>query len=210
MASGATLIDIRSDAQVAADGVVPGAVVIARNVLEWRLDPASEHRLPGAPGLDEHIILMCNEGYQSSLAAATLQQLGFARATDLDGGFQAWRAAGSRSRPPAGSSSPPTRNLRSAPLVSARLGRGLRLFGRQTAQTGASSSERLVDGGHRHDAYGFASRTRLNGVSVARRKRVNPPAFTTSRRRASPAWAPSASPTSWSREAGVQTSVEAL
>ena len=94
MASGATLIDIRADAQVAADGVVPGAVVIARNVLEWRLDPASEHRLPGAPGLDEHIILMCNEGYQSSLAAATLQQLGFARATDLDGGFLAWRSAG--------------------------------------------------------------------------------------------------------------------
>ena len=93
MASGATLIDIRSDSQIAEDGAIPGAVVIARNVLEWRLDPASKHRDPRAPGSDDHVILMCNEGYQSSLAAATLQQLGFMRATDLDGGFQAWRAA---------------------------------------------------------------------------------------------------------------------
>jgi rhodanese-related sulfurtransferase len=94
MRSGATLIDIRSESQIAADGRVPGALVFARNVLEWRLDPASDHRHPHAPGLDEHVIITCNEGYQSSLAAATLQQLGFARATDLDGGFQAWRAAG--------------------------------------------------------------------------------------------------------------------
>ncbi len=93
MRSGATLIDIRSDSQIAQDGTVPGAIVIARNVLEWRLDPASEYRHPRAPGLDDHVILMCDEGYQSSLAAATLQRLGFARATDLDGGFQAWRAA---------------------------------------------------------------------------------------------------------------------
>ena len=93
MRYGATLIDIRSDSQIAADGVVPGALVIGRNVLEWRLDPASQHRHPRAPGLADHVILMCNEGYQSSLAAATLQQLGFAHATDLDGGFQAWRAA---------------------------------------------------------------------------------------------------------------------
>ena len=68
--------------------------MIPRNVLEWRLDPDCEHRHPSAPGLDELVIVMCNEGYQSSLAALTLQQLGFARATDLDGGFQAWRAAG--------------------------------------------------------------------------------------------------------------------
>jgi rhodanese-related sulfurtransferase len=92
--AGATLIDIRSDSQIAEDGVVPEALVIARNVLEWRLDPASEHRHPRAPNLEDGVILMCNEGYQSSLAAATLQELGFARATDLDGGFQAWRAAG--------------------------------------------------------------------------------------------------------------------
>jgi rhodanese-related sulfurtransferase/SAM-dependent methyltransferase len=94
MGTGATLIDIRSDSQIAEDGVVPGALVIPRNVLEWRLDPASEHRHAQAPGLDDRVILMCNEGYQSSLAAATLQQLGFARATDLNGGFQAWCAAG--------------------------------------------------------------------------------------------------------------------
>ena len=92
--TGATLIVIRSDSQIARDGVIPDAIVIPRNVLEWRLDPASEHRHPGAPNLDDQVILVCNEGYQSSLAAATLQRLGFARATDLDGGFQAWRAAG--------------------------------------------------------------------------------------------------------------------
>jgi rhodanese-related sulfurtransferase len=92
--AGATLIDIRSDTQIAHDGVVPGAIVIPRNVLEWRLDPASRHRHPNAPNIDDRVILMCNEGYQSSLAAATLQQLGFGQATDLDGGFQAWLAAG--------------------------------------------------------------------------------------------------------------------
>jgi len=92
--AGAVLIDIRSDSQIAADGIIPGALVISRNVLEWRLDPASGHRDPRAPGLDAHVILICNDGYQSSLAAATLQQLGFTAATDLDGGFQAWRAAG--------------------------------------------------------------------------------------------------------------------
>jgi rhodanese-related sulfurtransferase len=92
--AGATLIDIRSDSQIAQDGVVPGALVIGRNVLEWRLDPDCAYRDPDAPGVDELVILMCNEGYQSSLAAATLQVLGFDRATDLIGGFQAWRAAG--------------------------------------------------------------------------------------------------------------------
>jgi rhodanese-related sulfurtransferase len=91
---GAILIDIRSESQIAQDGVIPGALVIGRNVLEWRLDPASEHRHSRAPELSEHVIVVCNEGYQSSLAAATLQELGFARATDLAGGFQAWRAAG--------------------------------------------------------------------------------------------------------------------
>ena len=67
--------------------------MIPRNVLEWRLDPASRHRHPHAPQLDERVILLCDEGFQSSLAAATLQQLGFAHATDVEGGFQAWRAA---------------------------------------------------------------------------------------------------------------------
>jgi rhodanese-related sulfurtransferase len=92
--AGATLIDIRADSQIAKDGVVPNALMIPRNVLEWRVDPACEHRHPRAPQLEDLVILMCNEGYQSSLAAATLQQLGFARATDLGGGFQASRAAG--------------------------------------------------------------------------------------------------------------------
>jgi rhodanese-related sulfurtransferase len=93
MRSGAALIDIRSDSQIARDGTIAGALVIPRNVLEWRLDPASQHRHPHAPQLGDHVILLCNEGYQSSLAAATLQQLGFTRATDVEGGFQAWRAA---------------------------------------------------------------------------------------------------------------------
>jgi hypothetical protein len=68
--------------------------VIASNVLKWRLDPDSQHRHPQAPGLGDRVILLCDEGYQSSLAAATLQQLGFACGTDVDGGFQAWREAG--------------------------------------------------------------------------------------------------------------------
>ena len=91
---GALLVDIRSEVQRQADGVVPDALFFPRNVLEWRLDPASGHADPRIPGRDAVVILMCNEGYQSSLAAATLQELGFARATDLTGGFQAWRAAG--------------------------------------------------------------------------------------------------------------------
>ena len=90
----AVLVDIRADSQRAADGAVPDAVFVARNVLEWRLDPESEHRDPELAGTDRRIIVMCNEGYQSSLVAATLQELGHADATDLDGGFQAWRAEG--------------------------------------------------------------------------------------------------------------------
>jgi rhodanese-related sulfurtransferase len=94
VAAGAVLIDIRSDAQRAADGVVPGAVRVARNVLEWRCDPASRWRWEEVSDPARQIILMCDGGYQSSLAAATLQELGLPRATDLDGGFQAWRAEG--------------------------------------------------------------------------------------------------------------------
>ena len=100
MRSGAALVDIRSDSQIARDGMIPGALVIARNVLEWRLDPASQHRHPQAPHLGERVILLCDEGYQSSLAAATLQQLGFTYATDVDGGFQAWARAGLPVNPP--------------------------------------------------------------------------------------------------------------
>ena len=94
MLSGSLLVDIRSEVQRHADGVVPGALFFPRNVLEWRLDPSSGHADSRIPGRDTEVILMCNEGYQSSLAAVTLQELGFARATDLVGGFQAWRAAG--------------------------------------------------------------------------------------------------------------------
>jgi rhodanese-related sulfurtransferase len=97
---GATLIDIRADSQIAHDGTIPGALVIPRNVLEWRLDPSSDHRHPHAPGVDAQVILFCNEGYASSLAAATLHELGFTNATDLDGGFQAWRQAGLPVDPP--------------------------------------------------------------------------------------------------------------
>jgi len=91
---GALLVDIRAEHQRAADGVVPDAIWLARNVLEWRCDPSSDARDERVGSLQRHVIVMCDEGYQSSLVAATLQQLGFARATDLDGGFQAWRAAG--------------------------------------------------------------------------------------------------------------------
>jgi rhodanese-related sulfurtransferase len=94
MRAGAALIDIRADSQIARDGIITGALVIPRNVLEWRLDPASQLRHPCAPQLGDHVILLCDDGYQSSLAAATLQQLGFARATDVEGGFQAWRTVG--------------------------------------------------------------------------------------------------------------------
>ncbi|HEX4906566.1 MAG TPA: rhodanese-like domain-containing protein [Acidimicrobiales bacterium] len=88
-AAGALVIDIRPVEQRARDGALVGAIVIDRNVLEWRLDPASEHRIDAVRGYDDRIILVCNEGYQSSLAAATLQDLGLRRATDLVGGFQA-------------------------------------------------------------------------------------------------------------------------
>ena len=94
IAGGALLIDIRSEAQRAADGIVPDAIWFARNVLEWRCDPSSDAHDDRVGGLERHVIVMCDAGYQSSLAAATLQQLGFDAATDLVGGFQAWRAAG--------------------------------------------------------------------------------------------------------------------
>jgi rhodanese-related sulfurtransferase len=93
-ARGAVLVDIRSSDQRRADGVIPGTPWFPRNVLEWRLDPDSGATAPGFGDLDAEIVLFCNEGYQSSLAAATLQEIGFARATDLAGGFQAWKAAG--------------------------------------------------------------------------------------------------------------------
>ncbi|KUL32358.1 sulfurtransferase [Actinoplanes awajinensis subsp. mycoplanecinus] len=91
---GAVLIDIRPAAQRAEHGEIPGALIIERNVLEWRLDPRSDARLPFADRYDLPVIITCQEGYTSSLAAAALQELGLHRATDLAGGFKAWREAG--------------------------------------------------------------------------------------------------------------------
>ncbi len=91
---GATLVDIRPAAQRAAEGEIPGATVIERNVLEWRFDPASQAKLASVTGYDDRILVICSEGYTSSLAAAALQDLGLAGATDVAGGFQAWAAAG--------------------------------------------------------------------------------------------------------------------
>jgi len=92
---GAVLVDVRSELQRARDGAIPGAIVHPRNVLEWRADPASDHHDPElSADLDRLLVVVCHEGYQSSLAAATLQDLGFARGTDLAGGFLAWRDAG--------------------------------------------------------------------------------------------------------------------
>ena len=93
VASGAVLVDIRPAAQRAAEGEIPGAMIVERNVLEWRFDPASDARLPQA-SYDLQVIVVCSEGYTSSLAAAALQDLGVNRATDLAGGFVAWRDAG--------------------------------------------------------------------------------------------------------------------
>ena len=90
---GALLVDIRPLAQRLAEGAIPGAMIVERNVLEWRFDPASAARLPAA-SYDLQVIVTCSEGYTSSLAAASLQDLGLWRATDIDGGFRAWQAAG--------------------------------------------------------------------------------------------------------------------
>ena len=91
---GALLVDTRPLQQRRSEGEIPGALLIERNVLEWRLDPASSARIPQATDHDIVVILVCSEGYSSSLAAASLQDLGLRNATDLIGGFQAWRAAG--------------------------------------------------------------------------------------------------------------------
>jgi rhodanese-related sulfurtransferase len=93
-ASGGLLVDTRPAAQRAEFGGVPGALVIERNVLEWRLDPTSPHRHSALTGADQHVVVICQAGYASSLAAASLRQLGLSNATDLIGGFEAWVQAG--------------------------------------------------------------------------------------------------------------------
>lgn len=94
LARGALLVDIRPQAQRAAEGEVPGALVIERNVLEWRCDPTSDARVPQAVGDDVEWVILCSEGYTSSLAAAALLDLGLRRATDVEGGYHALMAAG--------------------------------------------------------------------------------------------------------------------
>lgn len=93
-AGDALLVDIRYAALRERDGLIPGALVVERNELEWRLDPQGSHRAAEATSHDLRVVVVCNEGYASSLAAISLRQLGLHRATDLVGGFQAWKAAG--------------------------------------------------------------------------------------------------------------------
>ncbi len=93
-ARGAWVIDLRTPWTRDAEGHLPGAVVVEPTVFLWRLDPQSPSRMADGPGYDDEVVLLCNEGYSSSLAARDLRELGFSRATDLDGGFRAWTAAG--------------------------------------------------------------------------------------------------------------------
>ena len=94
LAAGALLVDTRPVEQRERDGEVPGAVVVDRNVLEWRLDPASPYRIPEVTGYDLDVVVLCNQGYSSSLVADTLRTLGLTSAVDVIGGFVAWTAAG--------------------------------------------------------------------------------------------------------------------
>lgn len=94
LSMGALLVDTRSDGDVVAEGRIPGSIYIHRNVLEWRCDPESGHCDPRVSDLAARLIVVCNDGYSSSLAAASLVSLGFVEAGDLIGGFRAWAAAG--------------------------------------------------------------------------------------------------------------------
>jgi rhodanese-related sulfurtransferase len=89
---GGIIVDIRPAAQRQEEGSLPGAVVVERNVLEWRFDPAGAHRLEAVHGIDQPVVVVCSEGYASSLAAASLADLGYRRAADLVGGYRAWRS----------------------------------------------------------------------------------------------------------------------
>jgi rhodanese-related sulfurtransferase len=103
-ASGGLVVDIRPAAQRSAEGELPGALVIERNVLEWRLDPGGLHRLPDVTGFDQPVVVVCSEGYASSLAAASLHDLGFRQVGDLVGGYRAWSAWAHSPRAAAGAS----------------------------------------------------------------------------------------------------------
>jgi rhodanese-related sulfurtransferase len=102
MAAGALLVDTRPALFREAEGAVPGALVVERNVLEWRLDPTSDARLPEATGHDVEVIVLCNEGYSSSLAADSLRELGLLNSADVIGGFRSWAAAGLPTTPGTG------------------------------------------------------------------------------------------------------------
>src|SRR6266581_2090402 len=93
LAAGGLVVDTRYASQRERDGELPGAIVVERNELEWRLDPTSPDRSAAVTGPDQPIVIVCHEGYSSSLAAATLRDLGLTNVTDLEGGYQAWRAA---------------------------------------------------------------------------------------------------------------------
>jgi rhodanese-related sulfurtransferase len=140
IAAGALVVDIRPVEQRERDGGLPGAVVIDRNVLEWRLDPSSPHHIPEADDGARRVIVVCNEGFGSSLAAATLRQLGLPHATDLVGGFQLWRRTAPRPRKaPASSTSP-----KPGPIPATAASRG-----GDGQQEQATSSERNDDDGRR-------------------------------------------------------------
>lgn len=110
---GALVVDIRPEVHRHEEGTLPGAVVVERNVLEWRLAPDSEHRLADAGPADRTVVLVCNDGYASSLAAVVLRDLGLGAATDLDGGYRAWlRATSSRATPSSTSASDTTTSSR--------------------------------------------------------------------------------------------------
>jgi rhodanese-related sulfurtransferase len=93
-AAGALIVDTRPEDHRRLEGRIPGALVVERNVLEWRLDPTGDHRTPRLRDADQVVVLVCDEGYASSLAAATLQSLGLVHATDMVGGFRAWAETG--------------------------------------------------------------------------------------------------------------------
>ena len=91
---GWTLVDVRDSGAIARDGAIPGAVEIPLSVLEWRIDPASDTHLAALSGKEDHLVLVCQDGYSSSLAAVRLHEIGFRNTTDVIGGFRAWIAAG--------------------------------------------------------------------------------------------------------------------